>query len=529
MGSRFVRKVRTASGAVAVQVVRKDAGRVVEVEHLGSAHTDEELGLLLEAAERVARPGQDVLDVGPVERLAPSVGDVADWTGKGGQGLVRPAGRRRVVNGGAQVVGTASLTLWRVLEAAYRRLGFDAVGDDVFAKIVLARITEPTSKADALRVLDDLGVRPPSLRSVFNMLDRCQARDYRDTLARCCQRHSAATSGMAGVVLYDVTTLHFETDDEDEWRKVGLSKEHRVDPQIQVGLLVDAGGFPLEVGMFPGNKAETTTLIPVLDGFKARHGVEDVVVVADAGMLSAANLNALEDAGYRFIVGSRITKAPYDLADHFKRHGDYFDDGQVLESARVMGQGKTARERRVVYQWLFKRYKKDNKSINKQIDRAERIASGQATARNARFLKVTGARRSLNQATIDRARQLAGLKGYVTNVPAADMDGRAVITAYHDLYQVEASFRVTKSDLRARPTFHWDPAKIDAHLTIVFAALAISRHLQNLTGLSIKKIVHTLRPIRSADIDINGNTITIDPRLPDPIRQIIQTVTDAGH
>ena len=138
-------------------------------------------------------------------------------------------------------------------------------------------------------------------------------------------------------MLYDVTTLHFERDDEDELRKVGMSKEHRVDPQVQAGLLVDPAGFPLEVHLFEGNKAETTTLIPVLSAFAQRHGVRDMVVVADAGMLSAANLNALEDAGFGFIVGSRITKAPYDLAEHFERHGNYFTDGQVLESAAADG------------------------------------------------------------------------------------------------------------------------------------------------------------------------------------------------
>jgi hypothetical protein len=141
----------------------------------------------------------------------------------------------------------------------------------------------------------------------------------------------------------------------DELRKVGMSKEHRVDPQVQVGLLVDPGGFPLEVHLFEGNKAGTTTLIPVLSAFAQRHGVRDMVVVADAGMLSAANLNALQDAGFGFIVGSRITRAPYDLAGHFQRHGNYFTDGQVLESARQMGTGKAARVRRVACQWKFKR------------------------------------------------------------------------------------------------------------------------------------------------------------------------------
>jgi hypothetical protein len=139
--------------------------------------------------------------------------------------------------------------------------------------------------------------------------------------------------------------------------------------------------------------------------------VSEMAVVADAGMLSASNLNAIEDAGFSFIVGSRITKAPYDLAEHFTRHGDYFADGQILESSRVMGSGQQERQRRVACQWSFTRSQRDNTTINAQIARAEKAAAGQAPVTRTRFLKVTGATRELNQKTIYRARQLAGLKG----------------------------------------------------------------------------------------------------------------------
>jgi len=302
---------------------------------------------------------------------------------------------------------------------------------------------------------------------------------------------------------------------------VGMSKEHRVDPQVQVGLLVDPSGFPLEIHMFEGNKAETKTLIPVLTAFAERHTVADMVVVADAGMLSAANVNALEDAGFSFIVGSRISKAPYDLAEHFARHGDYFTDAQILESTRVMGTGKAARPRRVVYQYKFKRYQHDNRAINAMVERAEKITTGATPMAKARFLKVTGATRELDQALIDRARQLAGLKGYVTNLPITTMDGQTVIDAYHDLYQVERSFRIAKNDLRARPVFHHQREAIEAHLTVVFAALAVARALQVATGVSLKKLVHTLRPLRTVTIDIAGHTIAAKPQLTEDAQQIL--------
>lgn len=529
MGSRFVRRVRTASGAVAVQIVTREAGEVVEIDHVGSAHTDAELALLLEAARERLYLDQDAFDFGVVSQPRVSLGDIADWTRPAALPLPAAAGGRpRSVAGGGRLVSTSALLLWDVLAAAYAHLGFDAIEDEAFAAMVLARIIEPTSKADTIRVLDEVGAPCPSLRTLFRALQRCQQRDYRDLIARACVAHSARTPGLAAMVMYDVTTLHFEAKDEDALRKVGMSKEHRVDPQVQVGLLVDPSGFPLEVHLFEGNKAETTTLIPVLTSFQQRHGVTDMVVVADAGMLSAGNLNALEDAGFGFIVGSRLTKAPYDLADHFQRHGNYFTTGQIVESNPVMGSGKAARERRVVYQWSFTRSKHDDRAINAMIERAERIASGQSPMRKARFLKVTGARKELDQATIDRARQLAGLKGYVTNLPAETMSGQKVIEAYHDLWQVEASFRMTKSDLRARPVFHHQRDAIEAHLSVVFAALAITRYLTDTTGISIKKLVTTLRTVRSATIEINGQHLTLDQKPPPEVQEILNRLA-GGH
>src|SRR5665647_426489 len=295
--SRFVRKVRTASGAVAVQVVTRRSRQVEQVEHVGSAHTDAELALLLAAARERLSPGQDVLDLGDLPVVPVRMDDVADWTAKPELALQpgTPAvgGRPAVVAAGGRVVGTSAVLLWGVLTSAYSRLGFDVLGDDGFRAMVLARIVEPTSKAEVVRVLDEIGAPAVSLRTLFRSLARCQEQDYRGQLATAAWAHSARTTGRVAMVLYDVTTLHFERPDEDDLRKVGMSKEHRVDPQVQVGLLVDPGGFPLEVHLFEGNKAETTTLIPVLTAFQARHGVTETVVVADAGMLSAGNLNAL--------------------------------------------------------------------------------------------------------------------------------------------------------------------------------------------------------------------------------------------
>ena len=129
-----------------------------------------------------------------------------------------------------------------------------------------------------------------------------------------------------------MTTLYFEAEREDDLRRVGYSKERRVDPQIIVGLLVDRAGFPLQVGCWEGNKAETTTIIPIVEAFQAAHGIAELVIVADAGMLSAANLTALDEARLRFIVGARQVRAPGDLEAHFHWAGDAFTDGQLIDT-----------------------------------------------------------------------------------------------------------------------------------------------------------------------------------------------------
>jgi hypothetical protein len=163
-------------------------------------------------------------------------------------------------------------------------------------------------------------------------LRRTVERGYRATIAAACFGHATVTGGL-GMALYDVTTLYFEAPREDGLRKVGMSKERRVDPQGTVGLLTTTTGFPLDVRLFEGNKAETKTLVPVLTEFREQHpDASEVIVVVDAGMLSAANLLAAEEAGFGFNVASKTSKAPYDLADHLDKHGNAFDDGQTIET-----------------------------------------------------------------------------------------------------------------------------------------------------------------------------------------------------
>jgi hypothetical protein len=337
--------------------------------------------------------------------------------------------------------------------------------------------------------------------------------------------------------------LYFEAEKEDELRKVGYSKERRVDPQIVVGLLVDRKGFPLEIGCWEGNTAETTTMIPIVRQFQARHSLSDMVVVADAGMLSAGNLKDLDEAGLRFIVGSRSTKAPADLASHFRWHGDAFTDGQLVDTItpRVATKAATAvndvkkraepvwdptvhtRSWRAVWAYSRKRAVRDGRTLTLQENRARAVVAGEKAARTPRFVTTKSGTQTLDEASLARARRVAGLKGYVTNIPADVMPAGEVIASYHDLWHVEASFRMSKSDLRARPVFHHTRESIEAHLTIVFAALAVARYLQDASGMSIKKIVRTLRPLQQVNVRIAGH----DHLAEDPLTPAAETILDA--
>ncbi|WP_244930835.1 IS1634 family transposase [Nocardioides sp. W7] len=528
----WIRRVRTASGATAVQIAESVDGRRRIVRHVGSARDEVELGLLMDDARRLLEDDQQgLLDLGitpSVPRaamIAPAQAEPVGLFPSPSAAAVTPmpaVARTRVLR-------TSSGLLYDALAAVYSSLGFDIVADEVFRDLVIARIVEPTSLLDVDRVLAEMGRRSASHSTRKRSLRRCHAGSYRDQIASACFTH-AVTHGDVSLVLYDVTTLYFEAEKEDDLRKVGFSKERRVDPQIVVGLLVDRRGFPLEIGCYEGNKAETLTIVPIVKQFQARHGLADMVVVADAGMLSSTNLRDLDEANLRFIVGSRVTKAPKDLESHFRWHGDAFSDSQLIETITprtghkvendpmvkaepVWKPEEHAGSWRAVWAYSTKRAVRDNKTLTLQENRAKAVVAGEKTARTPRFVKNNSSGHVLDDASLARARRLVGLKGYVTNIPADLMPAGEVIASYHDLWTVEQSFRMSKTDLRARPIFARTRDAIEAHLTIVFAALAVSREVQNRSGLSLRRVLRILRPLRSATLAINGTTTTIPPGL----------------
>ena len=494
----YVRTVKTASGARAVQIVHSSRRGSRDIEHIGSAHNDAELELLKAVAWQRLACGQGELDLG----LSP-----AESTGRGGP---------------LPITSSRMGHLCSALEHAYKVLGLDRAvgGDEVFGHLVLARIIEPTSKLDSLRVLEEAGIDPPVYRTVTRRLPVFAKDAWRQKIAAACAAH--ARLGPASLVLYDVSTLYFETDAGDGFREPGFSKERRLDPQITIGLLTDATGFPLMVNAFEGNTAETTTMLPTIQAFMAAHQLPDVTVVADAGMVSAANQRALEAAGLSFILGARIPDVPYVVNQWHRDHPDQdIPDGQVFTQPWPAGPTDRRRDQIIYYQYRADRARRTMRGIDEQVAKAEKAVAGKTAVKRNRFIQLADGSHTVNRALEAKARALAGLKGYVTNL---DASAEFVIDAYHRLFQIEKSFRMSKHDLQARPIYHHLRDSIEAHLTIVFAALAVSRWIEHTTGWSIKKFVRTTRRYRTIEIQAGAHTITAADPLPNDLRQALDRI-----
>jgi hypothetical protein len=508
--SPFVRTVKTASGATAVQIVYSNR-RSRDIEHVGSAHDEARLELLKAAARHRLTAGQGELDLG-----------VAGG-GAGGDGPGVPGG------GPLPITSTRMAHLWDALGQGFDLLGFDAAseGDEVFRRLVLARIIEPSSKLDSARVLDEVGIEPCSYPTLKRRLPVYARRSWRQALAAACAAHAGLSA--ASLVLFDVSTLYFETDAGDGFRESGFSKERRLDPQITIGLLTDAAGFPWMVNAFEGNKAETTTMLPTIRVFMDAHRLADVTVVADAGMVSAGNQQAIEDIGLSFILGARIPEVPYVVKAWREKHPDTeIPDGHVFVQPWPAGPTDKRGDQVIYYQYKTDRARRTLRGIDEQIAKAEKAVAGTTPVKRNRFVQLVGGTRRVNRTLEAKARAVAGLKGYLTNL-AACPDGTPVtaefvIGAYHQLFQIEKSFRMSKHDLQARPIYHHKRESIEAHLTIVFAALAVSRWIEKVTGWSIKKFVRTARRYRTVEIQAGAHSITAEQPLPDDLRTALDAI-----
>lgn len=454
----FVRQKQNQSGSVSVQIIDKTNGyRVVKT--IGSARHPEEIERLIELGKAFIARRSGQYPLFPVNQQANAVTlDVV----------------RTLENASIRTLGPEL-----ILGKLFDEIGFNAIPEELFRDIVVARLAYPTSKLKTIDYLYRYQGKTVSVQDIYRFLDRLNAQ-YAPQAQRIAYEHSRTILGQISVVFYDMTSLYFEAEDEDDLRRIGFSKDGKFqNPQIMLGLLVGRSGYPIGYEIFEGNTFEGKTLIPVLERIAEQYDVGTPVVVADAAMLSHKNLAALDRQGYSFIVAARIRNETQGMQRTILARCEGLPSGQCVEIEHEHG--------RLIVAYSDRRARKDAYNRERGLRRLrKRISSGRLSKEHLnnrgynRFLKLTGeVTVELDEAKVAQAARWDGLKGYLTNT---ELSPNVVIETYGQLWQIERAFRISKTDLRIRPMYHYRRRRIEAHVLVAFVAYAIYKELERRLG-----------------------------------------------
>lgn len=488
-GNLSIRKVRTASGAVAVQIIRYDKGKRVIVRHIGSSHTNEKLEVLCQEAEIVR------------EQLSfqPSLFSVIEKHSK------------LLHEDHLQLSSVTHLFAYTSLRKCSELCGL-AFLHTLYQDLALMRIVEPTSKLRTIELLENYFKISYAERSVYRLLPKLL--DHKNAVEEAAFQTAKEHFGESfALVLYDVTTLYFESHEpDDELKARGFSKDDKSkQPQIVVGLLVTHQGFPLKHETYKGNTFEGHTMLDVVKQFQKSHPDSKPIIVADAAMLSLNNMQQLENEGYQYIVGARLANTPKNfiesITSKLKRK-----DGDIIRLPYPN------RSYKVICSYSEKRAKKDKHELDKHIAKAQDIISQQESGKRAKFVKKSENHKDsfvMNDELKEKSEKLIGIKGYCTNIPENVLSNDKIIEHYHGLWHVEQAFRMSKTDLKTRPIFHYMHDAIKAHVLLCFMGLMMGKFLEIKTGLSLRKVRDILWNVQEAQIQdtLTGKCITLQTNI----------------
>lgn len=487
-----IRRVKTSSKATAVQAVEYRNRKVAILKHFGSAHTKAELQALIQDAGEWLK----------------------DRTGQAS--LFESSKKERVLHlGVTRFLGVRYQLGYILLRAVLRHLGFDALDKKLLFDLAIMRIFEPSSKRRAIELLERYFGISYTERTLYRTLPKlivCKEAVERIIVSFAKKNLNDKLS----FVLYDVTTLYFESFEPDELRKPGFSKDNKANqPQIVIGLLVNPDGFPLGYEIFKGNTFEGHTMIPIINAFCKAHKVVACTIVADAAMLSLANLQELKKNSLSYIVGSRIANLSPVLIERISTSLNQ-EDGKTMRLKTEHGD--------LVCAFSANRFRKDKMEMEKQIKKAEALIVSSGGRKRIKFVTVSGVGHELNTELIEKTKKLLGVKGYYTNIPLKTADDHAIIGHYANLWRIEQSFRMAKSDLVARPIFHHKENAIKAHLLICFVALAAGKYLELVSTVSLRRIVDLLKQAPDARI-LNTQThkeTLLRTEIPEELRLLLE-------
>jgi hypothetical protein len=499
----FIRKVKNTSDNISVQVVEKCGRKNKIIKHIGTARTAAEIADLTKIA-------QEHIDTLRINSGVISLFD-SRFTKNELEELLSSL----------EFIQVLDTPLYHFLLKFYKDLGFDGLRDQVFKDLVIARLVKPVSKRQTREILESRFGKNYSLSKIYRRLKLIHSKDYQRRIEKYIQKWINKHGGKLTVVFFDVTTLYYEAFDEDDLRKIGFSKDNKVgQPQIVVGLLVARSGLPLHLDIFEGNTFEGHTMLPVVErSLKLIKDSKDLVIVADAAMLSENNLTMVETKGLRYIVGARLENLKKEI----------FDEVVKLEKK----DGRTKRiflnkTRVLIVSYSKKRASKDKHNREKQIKKAQEVLSKRKAIRRYKFITTLGNNVRLNKELIKKEIQLEGLKGYTTN--ATNLSNGEIAGRYKELWQVERAFRISKSDLKARPIFHTLRESIEAHLTIVFTALTIARLIELKQGRSLQRIINILSPVKEVFVkdSVTGEIASKYTNLTNQAKDLLKDIKSFG-
>lgn len=376
----------------------------------------------------------------------------------------------------------------------YKLNGFDGLNDTLLADLAIMRIIEPSSKLRAVELLKEYFDISYPINTVYESLQgmtRIKA-DIEKVAVSYAKKYLGFDFSL---VFYDVTTLYFETfkEDEDEkdtegnerigLRKNGFGKERKPgQPIIVIGLVVNRDGYPISVDMYPGKTFEGHTMLPVIKNLQERYGIKTLTIVADAGMLSLDNIEAINAANLHYIVGARMGSIQEKTLK-----------GIAITLNKTEGTYSTTETKHgtLLCSYSEKRAAKDRSDRKKQLQKAQyQLDNPDKVKRRTRFVsEETKATLKLNQELITQDELKEGIKGYYTNLTLDEkLTAGDIVARYKDLWHVEKAFRIAKTDLEARPIFHHKRESIEAHILVVFVSLCLAKSIELKTGYSIKKV-----------------------------------------
>ena len=482
----FVRKRKNRSGSTSVVVVDKSRGRFQEIKTIGVSTDCKEIAHLCQTGR---------------EWIYSFVGQKDLFASAEKEAQVH---HEKSVT--CQVLGNIENILINgtqlILEKVYALIGFDNVHDDVLKHLVIARLCQPSSKSGTVDYLKSYFDEDIQLSKIYRYLDKLY-KTQKEKIQQISVEHTRKIlGGKIGLVFYDVTTLYFETDNSDEFRERGFSKDGKhSQPQIVLGLLVSAGGYPLSCSLFNGSQYEGYTMIPVVEDFVKRFELDDFVVVADSGLISQKNIALLESGGYQYIIGARIKNESDQVKQWIlsleKRDGCFNELGKLPKMRLIVG-------------YSHSRAKKDAYNREKGVKRLTKAYSRGTITKDHinkrgynKFLDISDdVKVSINEQKIIEDSQWDGLKGYITNTT---LPAEAVYDQYHELWVIERAYRVTKGTLEMRPIFHFTPKRIEAHVCICFVAYKVYKELERILkvngfNLSVDKVLNIAKTITAIKV-----------------------------